>query len=107
MDQNQDTVALAKKLIARLENARDFGDTKKAVWAFVTAMDTKVCVLGDSDLCQLAGEALTRRGKPLQFASLFAQLSVAGGRTTTMTTTEVLNAIAEDATTKMEKSEVG
>jgi hypothetical protein len=40
---------------------------------FVAAMDTETYILGDGDLCKLAGDALERRGKPVEWAPMLAK----------------------------------
>jgi hypothetical protein len=70
-------VQQAEALLNAAKSATDCNQLKTAVETFVVAMDGTTddgaAVLGDGDLCQLAGDALLRRGKPLDWIIMLAQ----------------------------------
>jgi hypothetical protein len=95
MNQQQKMVTLAITTLAELKAAEDFGGVKAAVERFITGADKEAFVLGDGDLCRLAGESLKRRGKDngiglmlfaLALSELNSQLNVAQADRPTLST---------------------
>lgn len=70
--QQNKTIELTDNLLAALKASKDFVQLKTAVLAYIEMLDEETYVLGDLDICQLAGDALDRRGKPRHWAGAFA-----------------------------------
>jgi pyruvate/2-oxoglutarate/acetoin dehydrogenase E1 component len=69
-----DTVkAQAELLLRKLEHVSDYPQLKAAVLAFVTAMDTKAYVLGDTELVALGAASVRRRGKDVTLGAYLFQ----------------------------------
>ena len=68
-DQDNAIVQLAEKMVVNVKAAQCPRDTKIAVLTFIQSLDGMVnddtWLLGDTDFCKLAADALERRHKPL------------------------------------------
>lgn len=63
--QQQTAIERTQELLVSIQEASNENELKTAVSGFITAMDVDAHVLGDKELCELAGQSLKRRNKQL------------------------------------------